>query len=185
MLMASTTNLCYPSTNFQEVITFSSLPPLSPPPPSSPSLLSPLDNTPVHPLTLQLACQTVPIIKKDNNEDSEINYDGTDNSGDNKETQPLHPPISFIPNIPDSLLFYPIYVKNTAYRRPCQDHDFTSGCEHRVILAPFIKYSTDYTHVFGTLGEDQEVWWLVVQVGKRVRFPQRITTAKWKTFGGR
>ena len=72
---------------------------------------------------------------------------------------------------PDSLLFYPIYVKNPAYHRPRQDNNFTPGQEQWVILALFIKYSTNYTHVFGTLGEDQEVRSLAVQVGKQVRFP--------------
>ena len=122
----------------------------------------------------------VPIVKKDNNEDSEINYDGADNSSNNKENQLLCPPISYIPNIPNSLLFYPIYVKNPAYRGPRQDNNFTPGREQQVILAPFIKYSTNYAHIFGTLGEGQEVWSLVVQVGKQVRFPQHITSEEWK-----
>ena len=162
MSTASTTDLHYPSTEVQEVVTFSSLPASSPPPPSIPSLLSLPDNTLTHPLTPQLAHCTVPIVKKDNNEDSEIDHDSADNSGDNKENQLPCPPISFIPNIQDSLLFYPIYVKNPAYRGPHQDNNFTPGHEQQVVLAPFIKYSTNYTHVFGTLGEGQEVQSLAV-----------------------
>ena len=180
MSTASTTDLHYPATEVQEVVTFCSLPASSPPPPSTPSLLSPPDNTPTRPLTPQLAHHSVPIIEKDDNEDSKINYDSADNSGDNKENQPPCAPVGYIPNIPNSLLFYPIYVKNPAYRGPCQDNDFTPGREQQVILAPYIKYSTDYTHVFGTLGEGQEVQSLAVQVGKWVRFPWRITPAEWK-----
>ena len=88
--------------------------------------------------------------------------DGADTGGNNKENLPPCAPVSYIPNIPNSLLFYPIYVKNPAYRGPCNNNNFTPGCEQRVILTPFIKYSTDYTHMFGTLGEGQEIWSLTV-----------------------
>ena len=180
MSAASTTDLRYPATEVHNVATFSSLPTSLPPPPSTPSLPSPPDNTPNCSPTPQLGCRSVPIVEKDDDEDSEINYDGADTNGNNKENQPPRAPVSYIPNIPDSLLFYPVYVKNPAYRGPHQDNDFTPGREQRVILAPFIKYSTDYTQVFGTLGEGQEVRSLAVQVGKRVKFPQCIKAAEWK-----
>ena len=71
-------------------------------------------------------------------------------------------------------------IRLTVGPGPLEDNDFTPGREQRVILAPFIKYSTDYTHVFGTLGEGQEVQLLPVQIGKRVRFPRQIKAAEWK-----
>ena len=180
MLTASTTDLRYPATEVQHVATFSSLPASSPPLPSTPSIPSPSDNTPTCSLTPQLGCRSIPIVEKDNDADSEIDYHSSNNSGNNKENQPPCAPVSFIPNILDSLLFYPIYVRNPAYHGPRDDNNFTPGCEQQVILAPFIKYSTDYTHVFSTLGEGQEVRSLSVQVGKRVKFPRRLTAAEWK-----
>ena len=180
MLAASTMDLHYPATEVQNVATFSSLPASSPPPPSTPTIPSPPDNTPTRSLTPQLGHRSIPIVKKDNDADSEIDFHSSNNSSDNKENQPPRPPVGFIPNILDSLLFYPIYIRNPAYHRPCDDNDFTPGREQRVILAPFIKYSTDYTHVFGTLGEGQEIRSLAVQVGKRVKFPRHITAAEWK-----
>ena len=61
---------------------------------------------PTHPLTPQLACRSVPIAEKDNNEDSEIKYDSADTSGDNKENQPPRAPAGYIPNIPDVVTHY-------------------------------------------------------------------------------
>ena len=180
MSAASTTDLRYPATEVQHVATFSSLPTSSPPPPSTPSIPSPPENTPTGPLTPQLGRRSIPIVEKDDDADSEINYHSSNNSGDNKENQPPRPPVGYIPNITDSLYFYPIYVRNPAYRGPHNDNDFTPGREQRVILAPFIKYSTNYTHVFGTLGEGQEVRSLAVQLGKRVKFPRHIKPEEWK-----
>ena len=180
MSAASTTDLRYPATEVQKVATFSSLPASSPPPPSTPSIPSPPENTPTHSLTPQLGRRSVPIIEKDDDEDSKIDYNRGDDDTDNKENQPPRAPVSYIPNIADSLYFYPIYVRNPAYRRPRNNNDFTPGREQRVILAPFIKYSTDYTHVFGTLGEGHEVRSLPVQLGKRVKFPRHIKPEEWK-----
>ena len=180
MSAASTTDLRYPATEVQNIATFSSLPASSPPPTSTPSIPSTPENTPTRTPTPQLGCRSVPIIEKNDDEDSEIDYSGADTITNNKENQPPRPPIGFIPNTADSLYFYPIYVRNPAYRGSCNDNDFTPGREQRVILAPFIKYSTDYTHVFGTLGEGHEQRSLPVQLGKRVSFPRHIKPEEWK-----
>ena len=148
MSAASTTDLRYPATEVQNVATFSSLPASSPPPPSTPTIPSPPENTPTCSLTPQLGHRSIPIVEKDDDADSEINYHSSVHSGDNKENQPPRPPVGHIPNIIESLYFYPIYVRNPAYRGPLEDNDFTPGREQRVILALFIKYSTDYTQVF-------------------------------------
>ena len=99
---------------------------------------------PTRSLTPQLGRRSIPIVEKDDDADSKIDYHSSNNSGDNKENKPPRAPIGYIPNTIDSLLFYPIYVRNPAYHRPRDDNDFTPGREQQVILAPFIKYSTDY-----------------------------------------
>jgi len=84
-------------------------------------------------------------------------------------------PVGFIPNDPLGHMFYPIYVKNPAYRPTRSGHE-----GRRLRLAPYIKYSPDYTMVFGTNGKGHEIRSTPVYVGRRARSPAHMTLAMWK-----
>ncbi len=72
-------------------------------------------------------------------------------------------------------MFYPICIKNPNY------HPTRNGHEgRRLHLAPYIKYSLDYTMVFGTNGKGQEIQSTPVYVGRRSSSPVHMTLAMWK-----
>ena len=80
------------------------------------------------------------------------------------------PPLGYIRNNMDSRFFYPIYIKN-------QLHNSDRGDKY--ILAPFIKYTSDYTQVHGTQGTGCEIRTLPVQIGRVVRYANNMTTEMW------
>ena len=80
------------------------------------------------------------------------------------------PPLGYIHNDMDSRFFYPIYIKN-------QLHNSDGGDKY--ILAPFIKYTSDYTQVHGTQGTGCEIRTLPVQIGRVVRYANNMTTEQW------
>ncbi len=92
---------------------------------------------------------------------------------DNEESDEA--PVGYIPNDPLGHMFYPIYIKNPNY------HPMHHGQEgRRLRLAPYIKYSPDYTMVFGTNGKGQEICSTPIYVGRRARSPAHMTPAMWK-----
>ena len=137
----------------------------------TPSIPSPPDNTPdetpARPLTPQLARRTVPFVEEEDVY-SEVDYSS------NKENEIQHPPVGFIHNDPEHPFYYPIYVNNPAYVRT--ENTWTN---ERLIIAPYIKYSTDYTMVTGSAGGRYETRTIAVQLAKRVASYEPMTTSKW------
>ncbi len=84
-------------------------------------------------------------------------------------------PVGYIPNDPLGCMFYPIYIKNPHYRPTHQGHE-----GRRLRLAPYIKYSPDYTMVFGTNSKGQEIRSTPIYVGRRARSLTHMTLAMWK-----
>ena len=128
------------------------------PTPTDSSLPSPPDNTPTNLLS--------PINDNDNAITSIISY--------HEQAAPAIdlsvPPLGYIRNDMDSRFFYPIYIKN-------QLHNINGGDKY--ILAPFIKYTSDYTQVHGTQGTGCEIRTLPVQIGRVVRYANNMTTEMW------
>jgi len=121
---------------------------------------------------LQLGRRTVPIVEVATTVTSTINYE-REAERDDEESEEA--PVGYIPNDPLGRMFYPIYVKNPDYR-PTQ-----RGYEgRRLRLAPYIKYSPEYTMVFGTNGKGQEIRSTPVYVGRRARSAAHMTPAMWK-----
>ena len=128
------------------------------PTPTDSSIPSPPDNTPTNPLS--------PINDNDDAVTSIISY--------HEQSTPTVdlsvPPLGYIHNDMDSRFFYPIYIKN-------QLHNSDGGDKY--ILAPFIKYTADYTQVHGTQGTGCEIRTLPVQIGQVVRYANNMTTEQW------
>ena len=113
-------------------------------------------------------------MKEDNDdEDSEANYEDPEEA--NKENQPPRPPPGFINNNPDHPFYYHIYVKNPLYR--ANKGDWT---HERLIVASFVKYSTDLTHVEGSAGIGTETHSCPVQIDRRVPTHAPMTAIKWR-----
>ena len=113
-------------------------------------------------------------MREDNNEeDSKVNYEDLEES--NKENQPPIPPLGFINNVPDHPFYYRIYVRNPQYR--ANEGDWT---RERLIVAPYIKYSADYTHVEGSAGIGAETCSCPVQMDRRVPTHAPMTPVKWR-----
>ena len=123
-------------------------------------------------IPLQLGRQTVPIVEVATTVTSTINYN-REAELDDEESEEA--PVGFIPNDPLGRMFYPIYIKNPDYRPTRQGHK-----GRRLCLAPYIKYSPDYTMVFGTNGKGQEIRSTPVYVGRRARSPAHMTPAMWR-----
>src|SRR6266702_3435109 len=119
-------------------------------------------------IPLQLGQQTVPIVEIATTVTSKINYE-QEIEIDKEDDEA---PVGFIPNDPLGHMFYPIYVKNPAYRPTRSGHE-----GRRLHLAPYIKYSLDYTMVFGTNGKGQEIRSTPVYVGRRSSSPVHMTLA--------
>ena len=113
-------------------------------------------------------------MKEDNDdEDSEINY--KDPVESNKENLPPVPPPGFINNNPEHPFYYLIYVRNPSYR--ANQGDWT---HQRLIVAPYIKYSANYTMVTGSAGRGMETRSCPVQINRRVPTHHPMTLLKWK-----
>ena len=109
----------------------------------SPSLVSPPENTPTsRSPTPQLAICSQPILDYD--DDSVVDYDRSVVEED-KDTAPP----GYLLNNPQSRVFYPIYLQNPQYRQ--------GGTQPRMMLAKYIKYSTDYRYAFGMLKKGGEI----------------------------
>ena len=123
---------------------------------------SPPDNTPNDPPTPQLARRTIPFPEEDKEDDvfSSINYKESD-----KENETPIPPPGFIHNDPNHPFFYPIYL-------PC-------GTGRATRIAPYIRYSPDYTLVEGSLGLGSETRTTLVYLTKKAGHPFNMTSSKW------
>jgi len=120
----------------------------------------------------QLGQRTIPIVEVEVTVASTIDYDWEVEQEDEESEEA---PVGFIPNDPLGCMFYPIYIKNPNY---CPMRNGHEG--RRLCLAPYIKYSPDYTMVFGTNGKGQEIWSTPVYVGRRSRSPAHMMPAMWK-----
>ena len=134
---------------------------------------SPPDNTPEGTLTPQLGRCTLPMPEDNDDEDSEVNYDDREEA--NEENQCLAPPPGFINNIPDYPFYYRIYVRNPEYNT-----NQVNWAKERLIVAPYIKYSADYTHVEGTAGVGTKTRSCPVQIDRRVPTHAPMTPVKWR-----
>jgi hypothetical protein len=146
------------------------IPVASPPPSPSPSTVSAPENTPICPLSPQLARRTeqLPVLEDvDDAATSIIEYLSVANPIPNEEA-----PIGFVPNNRDGRHFYPIYVCNPKYGK--------WDLEPKMVIATYIKYSLDYTSVTGSMGQGQEERTLPVQVGRRAQYYTAMTTAMWR-----
>jgi hypothetical protein len=135
--------------------------------PSTPSPVSVPDNSPSGPLTPQLALQTM--LMEEDDDDDLIDY--------NRPVpieNPYEKPEGFIFNNEDSRLFYPLYVKDSHYNH-------TEGGP-RLMIAPFIKYSPDFTKVTGTEGRGFEQRTTDVQIGRRNPAYTMMSTDMWRTL---
>ena len=91
-----------------------------------------------------------------------------------KKTNPSSPP-GFMTNNPEHPFYYCIYVRNPLY---CANKgDWT---HKRLIMAPFIKYSADYTMVEGGADEGMEIRSCPVQIGRRVPTHIHMTPIQWQ-----
>ena len=134
---------------------------------------SPPDNTPEGTLTPQLGCRTLPMPEDSDDMDSEVNYEDPEEA--NKENQHLAPPPGFINNVPDHPFFYHIYVRNPQYSA-----NQANWAKERLIVAPYIKYSADYTHVEGSAGVSTETRSCPVQIDRRVPTHAPMNPVKWR-----
>ena len=93
----------------------------------------------------------------------------------NKENQPPIPPLGFINNNPNHPFFYRIYIRNPLY---CTNEgDWT---HRRLIVAPYIKYSANYTMVEGSAGIGTEPCSCPVQMDRRVPTHAPMSPIKWR-----
>ena len=115
----------------------------------------------------------MPMREDNDDEDSEVNYEDPEES--NKENQPLAPPPGFINNVPDHPFYYRIYVRNPEYSA-----NQSNWAKERLIIAPYIKYSPDYTHVEGSAGVGTETRSCPVLIDRRVPTHAPMTLAKWR-----
>ena len=134
---------------------------------------SPPDNTPEGTLTPQLGRRTLPMPEDNDDEDSEVNYDDPEEA--DKENQRLAPPPDFINNIPNHPFFYHIYVRNPQYTA-----NQSNWAKERLIVAPYIKYSANYTHVEGSAGVGTETQSCPVQIDRRVHTHAPMNPVKWR-----
>ena len=108
-----------------------------------------------------------------NDEDSEVNYDDPEEA--DKENQHLVAPPGFINNVPDHPFYYRIYVRNPQYSA-----NQSNWAKERLIVAPYIKYSADYTHIEGSAGVSTETRSCPVQIDRRVPTHAPMTPIKWR-----
>ena len=92
-----------------------------------------------------------------------------------KKNQCLAPPPGFINNVPDHPFYYHIYVRNPEYSA-----NQSNWAKERLIVAPYIKYSADYTHVEGSAGVGTETRLCPVQIDRRVPTHAPMNPTKWR-----
>ena len=98
---------------------------------------------------------------------SEVNYKAP------QDQTPI-PLAGFITKDPTHPFFYPIHVPNPTY---CEtDNTWTGIC---TIVAPVIRYSPDFTTVYGSSGTGQPEESLPVQMLKRVQNPHHLSYDDW------
>ena len=132
----------------------------------SPSMVSAPENTLTScSPTPQLAIRSQPILDNDN--DSVVNY----NRSVVEEDEDTGPP-GYLVNDPQSRVFYPIYLQNPQYSQ--------GSTQPRMMLAKYIKYSTDYRYAFGMLKKGGEIRDTPVQIGRRARHFTQMTEANWR-----
>ena len=134
--------------------------------------------TPSHPATPvvfrlpQLAIRTEPMPEYSEDSMSEVNYEAP------QDQDPI-PPAGFITNNPTHPFFYPIHVPNPTYWET--DNTWTGT---RTIVAPFIRYSPDFTTVYGSAGVGHQEESLPVHLLKKVQDPHHLSYDKWKQLQG-
>ena len=104
------------------------------------SVTSSCPTTPVVFCIPQLAIRTQSMPEYSEDSMSEVNYEVP------QDQVPI-PPAGFIANDPTHPFFYPIHVPNPTY----QETDNTWTGTH-TIVAPFVRYSPDFTTVYGSAG---------------------------------
>ena len=105
----------------------------------------------------------------------QLNFQALDPEEANKENQRLAPPLGFINNVPNHPFFYRIYVRNPQYTA-----NQSNWAKERLIVAPYIKYSADYTHVEGSAGVSTKTRSCPVQIDRRVPTHAPMTPTKWR-----
>ena len=113
------------------------------------------------------------MLESNDDKDSEVNYEDPEEA--DKENQRPAPPPGFINNIPDHPFYYRIYVRNPQYSA-----NQANWAQERLIVAPNIKYSTNYTHVEGSAGVGTETWLCPVQIDRRVPTHAPMNPVKWR-----
>ena len=103
---------------------------------------------------------------------SEVNYEAP------RDQNPI-PPSGFITNNSTHPFFYPIHVPNPTYQET--DNTWTGT---RTIVAPFIRYSPDFTTVYGSAGVGHQEESLPVHLLKKVQDPHHLSYDEWKQLQG-
>jgi hypothetical protein len=80
-------------------------------------------------------------------------------------------PDGFVPNDPEGRYFYPVYVKNPKFRKWDK--------EPKLMLAPFVWYTVNFTYVTGSAGRNEENCTVPVFIGRKAHFFQKMMTDKW------
>jgi hypothetical protein len=151
MSAASITDLAYPSSKAI----------------STPSIISAPENMPTtsspKPLSPQLGQRTLPMNEDDDDDVASITHSlltsAIDYSHVAEQDFSHDMPDGFVPNDPEGAYFYPIYVKNPKYGKWDR--------EPRLMLAPFVQYSLDFTYVTGSAGKNEDRHIVPVFIGRK------------------
>jgi hypothetical protein len=146
---------------------------------STPSVISAPENTPTTGspklLSPQLGRRTLPMNEDEDDEVASVTHSlltsAIDYSHVAEQDFSYDMPDGFVPNDPEGAYFYPIYVKNPKYGKWDR--------EPRLMLAPFVQYSLDFTYITGSAGKNEERRVVPVFIGRKARFFQKMTTGKW------
>ena len=147
-----------------------SMPPKSPTP--APSVVSPPENTPTEEIAPpQLAIRSQPLPDDDDALSavfSTIDFHRvaeTANNGDDA-------PVGYIGNDPESRHYYPVYVPNPQYGKWDE--------EELMVVAKYIRYSTDYLFVTGCNGKAYPERTIPVYIGRKSNHYRRMNPTLWK-----
>jgi hypothetical protein len=142
---------------------------------STPSIVSAPENMPISGSPKQLARRTLPMNEDEDDDVASVTHSlstsAIDFSHIAEQDFSYDMPDGFVPNDPEGAYFYPIYVKNPKYGKWDR--------EPRLMLAPFVQYSLDFTYVTGSAGKNEERRVVPVFIGRKARFFQKMTTDKW------
>ena len=122
--------------------------------------------TPELSIVPQLAIRTLPMPEDSKDSTSDVNYEAS------QDQTPI--PACFITNDPTHPFFYPIHVPNPTYQET--DNTWTGT---RTIVAPFIRYSSDFTTVYRSAGVGHEEESLPVHLLKKVQDPHHLSYKDW------